>query len=372
VAPPFDDRFDALTLDELRAFLEDAADEGLTWEAKGGDAPHAASVRKAVCGFANAIGGTLILGADRRGDPPRWHLDGMTFRDEPPVWLSSIIQDGLSPVPRFDVREWRIDDARTLAAVAVEPIAAPPCMTSDGAIFERVSGRTPPVTDPAVLAGLFARGNAARDRAAGLAANVAANLFRQPPVGEREQTVFAAAFAPVGLPSDFKQRVFRRGFVDDLNAVGVQRLRHGPYLRSQPGYSGTREYIEIRLSDLDGDTAIRVLVAGAVAIVRADRHNDARRMPHHVMLVPELERAWQAANDLLARLNTHGQVRLALAIGRNAPEGVTPWPTAEFTAWTTLEGPTNDELEAIKRDVIRESGDFAWEPEPEQGPANPG
>ena len=46
------------------------------------------SVAKAVCGFANAIGGYLIIGAEREG--AGWRLRGVSFpSDEPGTWISS-------------------------------------------------------------------------------------------------------------------------------------------------------------------------------------------------------------------------------------------------------------------------------------------
>jgi hypothetical protein len=69
----FDVSWDDLSLAHVERFLADAGDEGINWEAKaeqpdaGGGAGRrlrVESVRKAVCGFANQLGGVLILGAD--------------------------------------------------------------------------------------------------------------------------------------------------------------------------------------------------------------------------------------------------------------------------------------------------------------------
>jgi len=77
MAPPFDSAFATLTLAQLQEFLDRELEEGLTWEAKGPYEPRQDQVRKAVSGFANAIGGVLILGAERDGDT--WRLPGCQF-----------------------------------------------------------------------------------------------------------------------------------------------------------------------------------------------------------------------------------------------------------------------------------------------------
>src|SRR4051812_27394703 len=93
VQQPFGDRWDGLRVEDVERFLADAGDEGLTWEAKGGREPHANAVRKAVCGFANAIGGYLIVGAEQSANG--WRLPGVEFRaSEPATWLSSVIANG--------------------------------------------------------------------------------------------------------------------------------------------------------------------------------------------------------------------------------------------------------------------------------------
>ena len=124
---------------------------------------HANSVRKAICGFANALGGYLIIGADREGN--EWTLPGVSFRDkEPSTWLSSVISSGLAPLPPVgEPKVFSRDDGRHAAVVRVG--AVPRCITSTGVVYQRVSGQTLPVTDQRVLAELLGAGNAARRRA---------------------------------------------------------------------------------------------------------------------------------------------------------------------------------------------------------------
>jgi predicted HTH transcriptional regulator len=86
-----------------------------TWEAKGSKQPHGDAVRKAVCGFANARGGVLLLGAERdaRGN---WSFPGFAWQtDEPGTWLSSIISTGLSPAPRVGIEVFDRGEGRKAA-----------------------------------------------------------------------------------------------------------------------------------------------------------------------------------------------------------------------------------------------------------------
>lgn len=363
VAPPFHSRWETLTLDEVREFLQGAAFEAITWEAKGGTAPRKESVRKAVCGFANARGGTLILGAGRAGDPPAWRLEGMTFRDEPPVWLSAVVAEGVTPAPPIDVRSWATDGGRHVAAVAVEPVAAPPCMTSDGAIFERVSGRTVPVVDPIVLAGLFARGEAARTRAAENARESASRLFKAPPIGSHQQVVFTFALAPVGLPAAFKQRMFRETFAwklaDALGALGAPHT-------APPSFDATREHFESRVSGFHSGWALRVAATGVAIVVYAREDNEPGTPPASTV-IPRLEQGWELAAEVLASLGAYPPAMATLCFEARSqqPEGftITPRPATLVQHWTELR-PTESDLAAMRREIDREAGYPAWEPEP--------
>ena len=61
---PFPVSWSELTLHDVIAFLSDAVEEPLTWEAKGGGGePSKKAMRKSVSGFANSrAGGCLLLG----------------------------------------------------------------------------------------------------------------------------------------------------------------------------------------------------------------------------------------------------------------------------------------------------------------------
>jgi hypothetical protein len=84
--------------------------------------------------------------------------------DEPSVWIGKILRR-LQPEPRSEVSElFDLGDGYLAFVVKVEPVASPPCMTPEGRIYERVSGETLPVDDPALLDRLFRRGDHARGR----------------------------------------------------------------------------------------------------------------------------------------------------------------------------------------------------------------
>jgi predicted HTH transcriptional regulator len=138
-----------LGLEHVGRFLEGAGREALTWEAKGTEL-RADQVTKHVGGFANAAdGGYLLLGFEPVDD--EWRTSGLDFPGgDPPVWISNVVRTTLRPRPRIDVRDWDVSGRRA-AVVRVDPVADPPCVTSGGQVFERVSGATVLVADPTEL-----------------------------------------------------------------------------------------------------------------------------------------------------------------------------------------------------------------------------
>lgn len=239
-------------LDDVRAFLDDAGEEGLTWEAKAdeddrrqraaGEAPGqlgAHTIRKAVCGFANAIGGYVIIGARSDRKTGTWSLPGVQIADpEPEGYLRRIIDGGVRPVPRYQPKTWRLADGSTVALIEVEPIAEPPCITSGGQVYERVSGETHKVTDPAHLDSLLKRGRNARRVAEDRAGRAVDDVADAIDLGHGHGAVVVAV-APVARETDdITSRIFVLSFNAALDAA-LKRLlpRHGSPDQVFPGMS---------------------------------------------------------------------------------------------------------------------------------------
>ncbi len=220
-----------LTLDGLRAFLDGADDEGVTWEAKGPDPNHpearfeARHVYRSVCGLANTLGGFVVVGASRDDEDAPWTLPGVRIpHAEPKTWLADAVTT-LRPRPRFESHAWDVGDGRTAAVVAVEPVAVPPCMTAGGEIYERVSSKTVRVTDPLVLARLLERGDAAR-RGAEEGAKAAVRVA----IGDdslRRDELFrvVVAMRATGYEPDISSRLFRRSTTDAIAEIVKARLK---------------------------------------------------------------------------------------------------------------------------------------------------
>jgi hypothetical protein len=218
----FGPTLDKLTVADLGAFLRDAPSEALEWEAK--SELNAGSIRKQVCGFANSHdGGYLVLGIQEPQPGGTWGLEGVVFPGgDAPNYVTNLIATGparVMPYPDgLDVRTLDVGDGKQIAVVAVPPIPVPPCMTG-GAVFERVSGKTIHVEDPARLAALFGRGDDARGRAAQLAETAAERANGEAAHRCDPRNVqFALGLAAVAYAVDVESRLFSTSFDDVLRA----------------------------------------------------------------------------------------------------------------------------------------------------------
>ena len=223
--------WEELEAEHVEAFLADAVQEGVTWEAKADDERASLrpdSIRKAACGLANQIGGYVIIGA-RRPKGGEWELPGISpLAEEMELWVGQVLRD-LRPTPRFEVKVWPRPAEKVAAVVAIEPVAVPPCMTSQGRIYERVSGETLPVEDPALLDRLFRRGADARARAAALAPQAARRAIDASGWRFQKSVGVAVGIAPQGRETDdISSRLFlaetRKAMVEATWAL-MQALR---------------------------------------------------------------------------------------------------------------------------------------------------
>jgi hypothetical protein len=125
---PFGPSWEKLKLRDVRAFLRSRPTERAIWEAKQQDtkAKLARFVREECCGFANRRGGYLLLGAeDKKG--AGWDLRGVELPGVKEIhdWVASLLRE-LSPVPGFDVHEWKLGNGRHVVVVQVEQALQPP------------------------------------------------------------------------------------------------------------------------------------------------------------------------------------------------------------------------------------------------------
>jgi Putative DNA-binding domain len=373
-------RWESLTLDHVEAFLADAGDEGLTWEAKGTERPPPGSVRKQVCAFANAEGGYLVIGVRREGDT--WVADGVDFRgEEPTTWLGQIIRSGLRPVPRYDVTSWKLDDGRHVAVVQIEPVSEPPCMTTSGEVFERVSGESIKVDDPAGLARLYERGQGAQVRAEQNALAGAERVGLHDP-GEPPFLIFTITLAPTGTADDISGRLFVESFANSL-ADKVETLQ---FYRSAGRLQNVFAETSVRQDSVfawrrSPDKIERWVAAtfwdGSAALlfeVMRPPQESFTRIPVDVLFAL-VSRAAKVAAELVETAGGYGRARVEFRLAARGfalvdPTGERqPMHHTTIQEWTPGDGRVTDEMiENMKRELLRAVGVEAWEPEsPEPG-----
>lgn len=263
----FDVPWRDLKRSDVEAFLDDAGEEGVTWEAKGKgrerDCPRPDTLLKAVCGLANQIGGYLILGASRNDD--KWTFDGVKVPDdEPGLWIGRILRR-LQPVPRFEVSEiFDIGEDNVAFVVKVEPVSAPPCMTPQGRVYERVSGETRPVEDPVLLDRLLRRGEQARGRAENYARRAAERAIVLPEWIPQRSVSIAVGLASVGRETeDISSRLFTGATHEAITKsiwalVGEAPLEQIDVYQRQDAYTALAHSAAYNHYDIDGETVIGV------------------------------------------------------------------------------------------------------------------
>lgn len=359
----FDTSWEALSRESVERFLAGAGEEGLTWEAKGRKTPHRDSVRKAVCGFANAVGGYLIIGAERGQEG--WRLPGAEFpSDEPGTWIGSLVAaGGVSPVPVFEPKAFDANDGRHAVVVRVEPVPTPPCITASGIAYQRVSGQTLPITDQRVLADLIQKGATLRAQTEALALRAAQRLRSEPMAFHAAASVFAMALCAVGGPENKSKVLFDRPRAvafhqlvqQDLQAdamvdYGVQSSIHQDCLLAWTASA-----------EVGQGTTAAAFWDGAVAVVYSDVGRE--------YLVPtfahDVRRFWRALVCAVELFGGVGDAHLAIVLNRDHPAlraERTTVPRTDIRRWTEAREPTAEELDSVVRELERGFGRASWEP----------
>jgi hypothetical protein len=368
-----------LTLQDVQAYLDDAEDEPLLWEAKGIKA-HGREVRRQVCAFANSHeGGYVIVGAAKAADQP-WALNGVRFADEPRTWLSNVIADpegGVRPRPDFDIRVWPADNGH-VAVIRVRPTSTPPCI-ANGTVYERLPGKTQTVLEPLRLQELFSRGDKARraaqdfaDRAARFAFDAVTNdedVHEEGEDGQRRLRAirFAVGVAATGNPPDIASRLFQ----DDFSVKYWERLRDLPS-GLPPGFGQATHPVEwsqtallwrreVRGAVQDYDIVLRASWDGAAAVGQRIAAEDAY---YDGLVEGRVGPAWRLADEVVRQLEGFGDFYVTVLFGGgHFPRRA--GPADEIVAMRRgplLAGVHDDHLASLGRELGRSLGSPAAEP----------
>lgn len=393
-----------ISLESIARFLDQADEEGVTWEAKADDDQGAAAaqgrepgklttrtIRRAVCGLANQMGGLIILGA-RGGRGKPWTVCGFTPR-EPEVksWLERLIRDGLQPSPRIEVCTWSIEGG-TVAAILVAPVAEPPCMTSDGNIYERVSGDTVRVGDPLQLARLSERGSRARTTAEARSGRIGDRVAHAI-AGDVPAVSAVMSLSPIGRVSDdMASLLFRPDLHDRMRFAVAELACRAQPMSVTPRGMHTQSSMVVEAQD-DSTSWWRVEAdwTGSVAIGVGLK---VAALGSFSIIESVVTAGWAATGRTVAELGGFGPACLTLRVERAVNEAgigdpdstlhhwVTPWspgapvpspasffgglpPIVKIRRWPSVDAELDDAIVAsIHRELGRAAGQTMYETSP--------
>lgn len=357
IKPLFGVPWDRLGTDQVRQFLDSAGDEPFTWEGKAGHI-RPQHVRRIASAFGNSrYGGFLILGADRPSRDGPWRLAGAEIpHAEPMLWVDSVIRDGVDPMPPFDVRPLEADNP-SLAAVIVQfdPVARPPCITTDGEVYERAAGASRPVRDAASLERLFARGEAAGSSAYDRTHQAVAHASHLRSAHYERRLV--VGLAPLEVAPNLRYRIFRSGGSTALRRQLHTHLRPLGSYSLQDGHAVQQHSTVVSLEDPRDRQATWLYAAESGAVAVGWSSSETIRA-HVIFDEGRLAGAWNAAAAAIADLGGRGPGYLYSAMTDISGDiGVELWIEE-------LE-PNDDLLAGIRRQIRRAQGDVAAvEPKP--------
>lgn len=106
---------------------------------------------KEISAFANSFGGYVFLGVNNSkkivGCSNKWTE----------LKINTIVCNGISPIPQFDIKKFNLKNSKTLYIIKVEEGSNPPYITNDGYIYHRVSSSSDRVKDANTLNNLYLR-----------------------------------------------------------------------------------------------------------------------------------------------------------------------------------------------------------------------
>jgi hypothetical protein len=229
-----------------------------------------------------------------------------------------------------------------------------------------VTGQTLPVTDQRVLAELYSRGRAARERAEALALRAAERALSEPAVFTPSDSQLAVGFCPVGVADDNASVIFTRSFTDRVTEVVQRRLQVDRMLGY--GCQGDIRQDRVRVwpasAEFGGAWCAGVYWDGSLSAVYVSPSEEL----YVSEMVSRAKKAWRALAQLAELAHGSGEEAHLVVRVRTEHPAIAGhrrgFPTEPARRWTEVRAPTEEELDRLGRELSRGFGHEGWEPEP--------
>lgn len=131
---------------DIKDYLNDI-EESFYFEFKSDDVS-AAKLIKEISALANTYGGYIFIGvADDKT------IEGCTNWNEQKIHTT--IHDSLSPIPQFDIKEFKTEEGKKIIIIKIDEGSEPPYITNKGEICERISSGSFVIKESARLSHMY-------------------------------------------------------------------------------------------------------------------------------------------------------------------------------------------------------------------------
>jgi hypothetical protein len=270
-----------------------------------------------------------------------------------------------------------LETGRLIVIVRVVQLAG--CMTNTGQVFQRVSGETVPVRDPAVLANLFERGKAQEAQAERATATAVERVLHaevdlELDLDLGQSSWFLLALCAVEYPDDLAERLFSAEGEHVVTGLLPFQARYGdgqPIREINPRVRQHELWADARV--FEGMGRAWVLLAqddGAVAVTCIYLPGGGIALEWPTLRDEILTPAENTASDIVSHLGGSGRAHLRFAqAGEEARvywadhDSASPRKNTRVEDWVTVHRPGEERgaLPArLGRELLRSAGLATW------------
>lgn len=143
-------QWDKLTLSDIEEFLKTIDDDETFFIEYKTEDVRKEKLLKEMVAFSNSYGGYILLGVNDSKE-----IIGCSSSNWNELRINTIVCNGISPMPQFDIKKFNLSNCKSLFIIKVEEGTAPPYVTNTGKIYQRVSSSSDLIKNSNTLNNLY-------------------------------------------------------------------------------------------------------------------------------------------------------------------------------------------------------------------------